>query len=550
MEATTSGSSALTFTFLLAGQRREAIQALETALRQEPTNGNILHIFGLVCFHTARLLESQGYLLEANAAWERTIATWAALFQLEPYWEQWRVQTAGRYQASVSSADVRALRKQTEEHLVTLLASTPASAEDITTNGSLPCPEAANRHRLKAWLFQRELKAAELLNAIGGFPLPNEPAQSLVCGPLLMRLLTLERAFGSFIQSALLDKRLPDLTRQQQLRRYFSQLGMAQSLLDADRAQEALEALSYAICPRCRAEAMQWKAQVYSEADWLPLVCADTCPDFEALNPSYAGRINKGRDLWADAVELAIEAHLNLSQPLLARENPDVQAIARHWDEAVRLSRPIGQPEPTQRRIVEMVLGRIQVLKQKVRLDEAIALLEAAVAVCDDYFDRELVGRLSEMLTERGITAGNQSSPAWEAVVADLRRAARYNPHTLRPVLNLSIALQRWAAQRHAEGEPRAAADMLAEAVQFLQSGWARMPGHPELIELYKRVLIDYGNELSHTGQYERAEKLFEMGLQEFPGDVGLTIQLTNLRLTMVLRGSKHWYDGIGGRST
>jgi tetratricopeptide (TPR) repeat protein len=403
-------------------------------------------------------------------------------------------------------------------------------------------PEEARaiRRRQRALLFQREIKSADALRALGGLPLPNASGTRLVCGPLMIQFLGLGQAVAELAQLDASEENQPESATRQQLRRYFSQLGLAQTLLELDRPQEALAALSEAACSSCQASV--WKGrQPFFSTHWFPLVCSENCAEFDQLNPGYARLTNKHGRLWIDALGLAIEAQLRSAQSFITASMIDVATASHHWQEAVRLSKVARNSEQIQRRIVDMALGRSQALERQARLDEAIALLEAAEAVCDDHVDRELVGRLSETLTERGITIGSQSSPNWEVVVADLRRAVNYNPYSTRALINLGIALQSWAARRDELGEARAAADLLREAVEQLRSGLARIPGHTELRAGYEQVQEAYGVQLANVGELEHAVAILEQAAREFPDNPRLVGHLTQVRMLIALQGPRSW---------
>lgn len=591
--------------FLLAGRRQDAIRTLEEAQRRYPSNGLVAHALGLGGYHAALASPEQYAPQDIRHTWEYAIAAWGTLMYSDSFWEKWRSDVQVRYQVNLSDQTLEGLRKQIGEHLQTTLAN--SSNRDSEDNGG----RQDNQSLRCEMLVQRELKAADLLHTLGGFPLPGMHDGRLVCGPLMIQLLGVEHAFGEFVsemavreeksddpildllrrlldrEDTPLDKRLPDPAQQKRLRRYFSQVGIAQTLLDLDRSQEALTALLEAGCPRCQA-AMQQGQQRRPPANWSPVVCAETCPEFDTLNPGYAGLQDKSRQLKADAFELAVEAKLGLAQSCITAAVLDVQAATDHWQEAIRLSKVSGNHEQTQHRIVETTLGRVQALEQRSRLDEAVSLLKAAERICDDHVDRELVGRLAEVLTNRGIKAGNETLPRWEAAVTDLRRAVGYNPHAARSLVNLGIALRVWAVQRYAQ-QKEAGVKLLQEAVQQLQEGLSRIPGHAQLQEQYrqaqdslrsalngwvvelanaeqfdhalgvlrqalrqfpedplmrenKRNIFDaYGVSLANSGQHEQAVAVFEQGLREFPGDLTMTKNLAQVRLMIALRERRRW---------
>lgn len=471
-----------------------------------------------------------------------------------------------------------------------------------------------SQHGWDESLFQRELKAAATLKELGGLPLSGAANPRLVCGPLMVQLLGLHTEFGRFVSGLgireddpvqgvmqflqrlmgmkveQLDERLPDLAQKKRLMCYFSQLGAAQALLDLSRPEEALEALSYAACQRCRAAAISRQPSSVSQKRRI-IVCAESCQDFNYFNPGYAGLPHKEVSLKKDAVELAIEAHLGLAQSEITAAIMDTQAACAHWRDCITLSKELGSEasEKTQRRIVEMTLGRVDVLHRAKKLDEAITLLEGAEGICDDRFDRELVGRLVEVLNERGVKAGSENPPRWGAAVGDLRRAVALNPHAVSPRVNLGITLSNWAWQQYNQGHEDHTIGLLQESVQCLQEGTTLIPRHPELegqlrqaesalalaynnrgarrvnagnwegalgdLELalqidptnqrthenLRSIFNSYAVSLANGGQLEQAVQVLERGLRRFPGDEQMTENLAQIRLVMNMLGRRRW---------
>lgn len=521
--------------FLLAGRREEGITLLQEVQRRDPTNDSITHTLALACYHTARAAETRGgkrAAADSTTMWERAVASCVTLLNRDAFWQSWHSTSESRYRTDGSSLPVDWFRKHVAERLQGLLEN---------------CfDQTADPPRLKL-LLQREVKAAQLLGELGGFPLPARNDSRLVCGPLMIRALDLDGSFGSFASSlstqeagsvdliASLLKLLSDpdaplptdegvaSTQKRRLMAYFSSLGLARALLDVERPQFALNALMNLSCPNCHPSNRRRRQ---TGAEWIPVVCSATCPNFDSLNPGYAALEDKHQALSRDALELAVEANLAAGQTSIAAAEMDLQGAIASWREAIRLAKTVRKQELTQKRIVETALGRVRTLEQKKRLDEAVALLEAAEAICDDRLDRELVGRLSEILTNRGILAGNEKPPRYGAAVVDLRRAVQHNPHAARPLVNLSIALQNWAMERYEEGQKGDAADLLEEGMQHLEDGITRFSGHAEVAREYGKVhsalsslFNAWGVELANADDFERSLQVFTQGLHQCPDD-------------------------------
>ena len=465
-----TASTAAALVFVLAGRRSEARTAFEEARRRDPADGRLAHALFLVCYHTARAVGPRGLEVET---WEQAIASWAALLHDERFWEEWRARAWTRYQAKDEplTAPVAELRRQIEERMRAFL----DSALD----------ETAQPQRLKA-LLRRELKGAELLRSNGGFPLPGRGGAVLLCGPLMIRFLKLERELGDFVAACAhgltARRREAAAERSRELRICFSSLGGARVLLDLGSPREALRALAQLACPLC-CGSRPGKSAVPCDA--VPTVCADTCSNFDAFNPGYAGLPDKASALAADALELAVEAHLAVAQAAITISPMDLETAKASWRQARQLAIPGDREEEVCRRIAELVLRRVMGLEIPARVHEAVILLEAAEEVCSGCVAPDLIGRLAELLTVRGIEAANDLPSRWEEAVNDLRRAVRYNAYFPHAVLNLGRALRGWAA---AQDEPAAAATLLEEAVQELDEGTRRFPERNDIAEELRAV--------------------------------------------------------------
>ena len=446
-------SVAAALIFLQAGRRSEAMDAIEEARRCDPADGRLAHALFLVCYHTARGVGAHG--LEVGI-WERAIASWAALLRDERFWDGWRKRAWQRYKTEPPRATIAELRRQIEQ-----------SVSEFLDDG---LAQTSEPRRLRVFL-RRELRGAELLQSRGGFPLHGQEGPALLCGPLMIRFLKLERAFGDFIASR--DAR--------ELRICFSSLGGARALLDLERPQEALAALQNLACSRC-GEPLASGAQPTPE---VPAGCTATCPSFDSLNPGYAGLPGKANALAADALELAVEAHLAVAQLALTASPTDLEAALAGWRGALRLSTRQGREEEVCRKITELALGRVTALEIPARVGEAVALLEAVETVCDGRTDPDLIGRLAELLTVRGIEAANDVASRWEDAVNDLRRAVGYNSYSPHAVCNLGTALRGWASVQE---DPAAAVPLLEEAIQVLEEGVRRFPEPKDIAEELRKA--------------------------------------------------------------
>ena len=470
--------------FLMAEHRREAAGCLEKALRRDPSNNRVLHTV------SAFWLNGGQESVQVSAG----IAAVAALLHDEGFWERFRARAASRYQATIATPALVECRRHVEH---------------------LAYARANPGHEL---LLLCEMAAASVLRDLGGFPVGGDQPAHLICGPLMISLLGLERAFGDFAaHEPAHDESRSDQWRQ--LRQLFSGLGVATALLSAERPKEALAALEAVACERCRST---------SVLEGYPKVCTAACPDFDVRHPSYACLPGKGQCLVEDTARLLIAAQLDVARRVVASDPDDVGAAIRLWADAIRAAAIVGAQEQTQRHIADTALGRAKALDKTERLSAAIKLVEAAQQVLPDSPAREeLHSELGQLLCDRGVIAANDGR--LEPALSDLRRAARYSPHSARPLVNLSLALHRLADQRRDLGDRSGEYESLREAKRMLEGAAAELSGSPEfeqqLVSVRKelrRVCNRWAIDLAAAAQYKEALEVLDQGLAELPGDAEL----------------------------
>ncbi|MGH3784977.1 MAG: tetratricopeptide repeat protein [Pseudonocardiaceae bacterium] len=467
---------------LVAGRRRQAGSYLEEVLRRNPADNRVLHAV------TALWLNGGQESVSVPAG----IAALAAVMNDEVFWERFRSSAASRYRAAIPPAALADCRRHTERHAYA---------------------QAGPSYEL---LLLREMAAAGLLGELGGFPSADDGL--LVCGPFMISLLGLQGAWGEFVAR----EPAPDDSRSdrwRQLRQLFSGLGVATALLAAERPEEALAALDAVACERCR---------LATAPEGYPKVCAAACPDFDARHPSYAHLLGKGQRLAEDAARLSITAQLAVARRVVASDPDDVGTTVRLWADAIRAAAIVGAQEQTQRHIADTALGRVKSLDKAERLGAAIKLVEAAQQVLPDSPAREeLHSELGQLLCDRGVAAANDGR--LEPALSDLRRAARFSPHSARPLVNLSLALQRLADQRRDLGDRVGEYESLREAKRMLEGAAAELSGSPEfeqqLVSVRKElrtVCNRWALGLAAAARYREALEVLDQGLVELPDDVEL----------------------------
>lgn len=524
---------------LLAGHRQRAIRRLARALRCAPHEGEVAHALLLACSHGARAALAGNTAL---AWWRLAIASWPLLVHCDRFWECWRARAQARYEVAAPALSGRGerLRRDVTRWLETALAELPAG------------------RRLRR-LLGRELAAAAALAAVGGFKTEHGDDPPLVCGPLMLRQLGRERAFGHFVaaleveeagaddpfqrllvllaggeerpatnSSQTVSSQTVEPAARARLLRLFSPLGFAQALLDRDRPREALEALAELSCARCRRRA---RSAPSSGPGWRPAICRQDCPQLGQRYPAYAALPDGFRAAQHDALALARDAHLALGLAAARGTGTPLQAV-EHWREALALGAAMEAREAALERVVEQVLGRVRALRKQARWDEAIALVEAAIPLAGGAGSGELEGLLAKLLTDRGVSAANATPSRWSDAVADLRRAVALNPRAPRTLQSLGIALANWAHESRRQ-RPQALPEVLTalrEGSRVLARGRAELGDRADLVaqhetirQMLRGLVKQRAVELAEAEDFEPALDLLEEGLRDFPADSGLT---------------------------
>ncbi|HRC87255.1 MAG TPA: hypothetical protein PK413_16745, partial [Thermoanaerobaculia bacterium] len=140
---------------VLAGRREQGLAVLEQGWRGAPGDGTLLHTLAVASYHGACLASRQPAMPpEAlSEAWERTVATWVALLHLEDFQAEWVGGALARYRLEAPGPTSNFSRS-----LVTTL---PGLLERAMEGSEAPI--------LPRWQLARELRAASLLAAAGGF---------------------------------------------------------------------------------------------------------------------------------------------------------------------------------------------------------------------------------------------------------------------------------------------------------------------------------------------------------------------------------------------
>jgi tetratricopeptide (TPR) repeat protein len=488
--------------FILGGCRREAMALLEEVQHREPCNPDVAHALAILYYHTVRAGEGNIKKEWPNSVrlLHRTIATWTSLLHNDAFWKAWKEDLSVRYRLTGSASSFVDIQTTVRDRLKKMLI------------------DLFEKHPQLILLLQRELKASDCLAEIGGFPLPVNDRFRFICGPLMIQNLDLDHSFGVYLETF-------SPVRRKKLIRYFSSLGSAQALIDLNRPREALESLESLLCSRC-VLSLPPSNQELKMGGWIPISCRSGCPDFDRMNPGYAGVPEKYNAVCKDAAGLAVDAYLGLAQESMVAGRIDFESVREYWLQSIRLARYAERQTEVKKEIHRMTFGRVRTLEARSRFNEAITLLELVEALWKDDTDAELIGRRAKLLTARGIEAGNRTPPLWSAAVSDLRRALKYNPYSTHTLVNLNIALQSWASELYERAEMENALGLLQECLTVLRDTPLRAAGNVEIEKQYQNVRENLANfynswavDLANNEKFEQALEVLDQGLRLFPGN-------------------------------
>ena len=403
---------------LLAGNRAGATTQWRERLIEHPADQDDVHCLGVVSFWHAKDLEDAGAWEHATQVWRIALACLATLLTSDDFWTRWRQARAARYGHAVTPADTRQLRIEFGRSLIAVLTG---HAQRHANAGRQP---EADRYQDLVFLFEAELDAAQALLNAGGLPLPG--GERLHCGPEYLRLVGLPWQFGEFVAQA--HQAEPEETDSQQvllrqLRWAFSSLSAASSFLDHHRFDAALRALP----EHHRLRREELPADCVQPASHDPHDCPH-CQEFVAENPAYAHLPNRRFQLLRDAVALAVRTRLSIARDLLTGGQPDAAMVELTMAIDLAANGLIGAR--TKDAAIGMILGRVDALTESrtddsdvTGFDDAIGLVEKAIAVLGDTASADLTKKLANLLVDRGEWYGSACLRA--DIPADLARAAR-----------------------------------------------------------------------------------------------------------------------------
>jgi len=452
------------------GESGPELQPYLAALRQAPTAVALAHDVGVrgywLAQHAASAAAADGY-------WTIAIAGLATVLQDHAYLKAWAGRRAEAFDEPVEDEGLASARQLVAERI----------------QGALEAAEAARGRaavpRRVAW--QLETRSIELIRAAGGIPL-DDAATRLACGPLMARWLGLTEKAARFIHELPSDdpsasvKRLRRLLAEARgatpvedevdsdrtiLMRCFSDLGPALTCLYAGDPGRALELLADLRCAECRARPSDDGRGAEPTDPASPRLCHPSCPTVAARFPVYAFAEDPLAAVRGDALVVTAMAHAALAtRRLQAQDSPET--VEQVWRTALAVADAAGIRDRIERDIVTATLARSTTLLDEDEPDDAIELLRRVRAASRDP---RLDGRLAELLTTRGIRAGNAQN--WGPAIEDLREALELNPHVARTRRNLVTALRSAAADVVAADAPSAEV-LLRDALDLIETGLAQ----------------------------------------------------------------------------
>ncbi|MDJ1137446.1 CHAT domain-containing protein [Streptomyces iconiensis] len=282
------------------------------------------------------------------------------------------------------------------------------------------------------------------------------------------------------------------------VRRAFSELATASTLFGHHRFEPALRAL-----PPVRALAdLPDDCVPEGRGEAGHAVQCTHCTEFLRDNPAYTHLARRRSRLVQDTVDLAVRARLALARIALTGTEPDPDGALEQWAEAIRVAQAGAMTVRTKHAIARTVLGRADALADGTGdrlgacLDAAVDLVDRALPLLGAPGREQLSGKLSELLSTRGVWRGYGCAdfgmrPDIPRAEADLRRALALNPESVRARDNLARALVFGMESRAVPRTPFHKLGTLHEALTLVHEGLERAPTHARFRETLGETLQD-----------------------------------------------------------
>ncbi len=473
-----------------------------------------------------------GEFADALRNWEWSVACICVTLANFTYIQEWAEERSRTYGVHTTAENIVGIESKVLGRLEGLFHSW---TERLAGRGRR---EKADRLSDLVLSLNTELAAAKLLREREGFTVEGNPGR-VSAGPTYLALMDLEIAFGSHLDSLKLKgtgrRHLPeeegDLTRllrmmaelieqeddgmdpavKRNLEWFFSSLRFAAFLEHSGEPEQALQRLRTRQ-PRCLP-----LGTGRSCTGMLRQACSQDLPCFAKCNPAFSGP-DGGEKFRAAAEELEESVLFTLGEQAIAAPEDRSDQAVRYWSDAGSLAASSGRDGGLRARMRKAILGRVQVLQQKDRMEDGIRLIEAMDSLCGN---EELQGMLATLHAAVAITVINEDDD-WEQGVKGLRRARGLNPHSSHINLNLILALRGWANETH-ERDWEQACGLLEEAIEIAKGELETDPHNKQLQELANtsRAELAALRPLDDTGSVE--DLLTAMLMKSTGGPQGLS---------------------------
>lgn len=447
-----------------AGSLQEGLELARHAYRQAMGNLALAHRLGLGELH--RAMTSPTHDADTSASrWRRALAFLTAAIYDRNYWCTWSQERSNIYAHEMTVEQHEDGRLHTFAHLRTMLGSFQEKAQKAGhSNASQSLAKLAAEleyDRAPIRLFGQAIEAVRASKEYAPWPF-GMLWYDVMEGPTSAR-----SALGTIIQKTLaspLPETEPDGTPPPHrptmgvvLRQWYSRLAPVRHFLNQGQIEQAERALSQ-ICAKtdvCRANPRTSLTVVATS----PRCCDPQCDQFSVCNPGYAELPHPAKAQEVDAHHLAIQVCLARAGVLASYRPPRLIEAAQAWIAGRSLAGVVGELEAYQEQVSGQILGLLEDFRREP--EHAASLLERGLAAVPSP---TLKGRLSDQLTDRGITRCNDDR--WEEGTQDLRWAVQLNRHAVRAQYNLSLALRNLAISQFNANRVDAALETLDELLQ------------------------------------------------------------------------------------
>jgi tetratricopeptide (TPR) repeat protein len=448
----------------LQGDYDAAIDFFFRESKARPYDISIFHHLGLAAAAKVQQLEEcPGNDEELMTAWEHLIIGWAAVIADDGFWHNWWSDRRQFYQKKITHQQVQKVRLWVQRYYLDQLESLSDIFPGIAT------------------IFQVEVNGARAVHAGKGIPLLHHPEKSAVVGPLGTKRLRVDDDLAKWSASFEVTC-LEEIGWQQHVFWYFSELAETAALIEDNRCQEAVSALTTLRCDLAKDAEKRCRRKVVSKHH--PFIADVSCPCFKEINPAFRRFSTPNLLLNKNACYLLQKAHCIIAQEAVSLFPVRVEKAISHWEIAIELTDYHGSDEDLLSQIRDVVIGRVNTLTEAEgercleALNDAVELLQK-VSKWDNN-EHVLEEALVSALLDRAIHLSNEYDNEKDARL-DASRAFSMAPKSLRAIHVLCQASLHHALQLHEEGQTGPAKALLEKVEDDLKIGEELFPGNVDL---------------------------------------------------------------------